>query len=137
VAFEVGDVGEALDFYGRMFEFGIRERSDGHALSCMGVQVLAVLKSDGAARRSVGDRRHIGIVVADRRAVAEVLGVDQGDRLDVVDPWGNHVQVVDYAEFRFRKAPEVQEALGLDDLAKSPEAVRELEEAGLAPVDTS
>jgi hypothetical protein len=54
-----------------------------------------------------------------------------------VDPWGNHLQVVDYAEFRFRKAPEVQEALGLDDLAKSPEAVRELEEAGLAPVDTS
>jgi hypothetical protein len=75
--------------------------------------VLALLKSDGA-RSSVDDRRHVGIVVADRRAVAEVLGVDQGDRLDVVDPWGNHVQVVDYAEFRFRKAPEVQEALGLD-----------------------
>jgi hypothetical protein len=98
--------------------------------------VLALLKSDGA-RSSVGDRRHVGIVVADRRAVAEVLGVDQDDRPDVLDPWGNHVQVVDYAEFRFRKAPEVQEALGLDDLAKSPEAVRELEEAGLAPVDTS
>jgi lactoylglutathione lyase len=136
VALEVGDVDEALDFYGRMFEFAIRERSNEHALICMGDQVLALFKSDGA-RRSVDDRRHVGIVVADRRAVAEVLGVDQGDRLDVVDPWGNHVQVVDYAEFRFRKAPEVQEALGLDDLAKSPEAVRELEEAGLAPVDTS
>jgi hypothetical protein len=60
--------------------------------------VLALLKSDGA-RRSVDDRRHVGIVVTDRRAVAEVLG--------------------------------------LDDLAKSLEAVRELEEAGLAPVDTS
>jgi hypothetical protein len=98
--------------------------------------VLALLKSDGA-RRSVDDRRHVGIVVTDRRAVADMLGVDHGDRLDVVDPWGNHVQVVDYAECRFRKAPEVQEALGLDDLAKSPEAVRELEEAGLAPVDGS
>jgi hypothetical protein len=50
---------------------------------------------------------------------------------------GNHVQVVDYAECRFRKAPDVQEAPGLDDVGKSPEAVRELEEAGLAPVDTS
>jgi catechol 2,3-dioxygenase-like lactoylglutathione lyase family enzyme len=136
VALEVGDVDEALDFYGRMFEFGIRERSDEHALICMGDQVLALFKSDGTGG-SVDDRRHVGIVVTDRRAVAEMLGADHGDRLDVVDPWGNHVQIVDYAECRFRKAPEVQVALGLDDLEKSPDAVRELEEAGLVPVDTS
>jgi hypothetical protein len=66
-----------------------------------------------------------------------MLGVDHGDRLDVVDPWGNHVQVVDYAECRFRKAPEVHEALALDGLTKSPTARRELAEAGLAPVDSS
>jgi catechol-2,3-dioxygenase len=136
VALEVGDVDEALEFYGRLFEFAVRERSGDHALICMGDQVLALFKSEGAGG-SVDDRRHVGIVVTDRRAVARAFGVDHGERLDVADPWGNHVHVVDYAECRFRKAPEVHEALGLGDVAKSPEAVRELEEAGLAPVDDS
>ena len=134
VALEVGDVDEALEFYGRLFDFGVRERSDEHALICMGDQVLALFKSDGGGPDG---RRHVGIVVTDRHAVARALGVECGDRLDVVDPWGNHVQVVDYAECRFRKAPEVHEALGLDGLRKPPAALQELEDAGLAPVHGS
>jgi lactoylglutathione lyase len=103
VALEVGDVDEALEFYARLFEFSIRERSDEHALICMGDQVLALFKGSAAEARPDG-RRHVGIVVTDRGAVASALELEHGDRLDVLDPWGNHVQVVDYAECRFRKA---------------------------------
>ena len=76
-------------------------------------------------------------MVSDRSAVARALDVAHGDRLDVLDPWGNRVEVVDYAECRFRNAPEVHEALALDGLRKSPTALRELAEAGLAPVHGS
>ena len=52
--------------------------------------------------------------------------------LDFHDPWGNHVQVVDYRDIQFSKPPAVLRAMGLDDLDKREAALREIRERGLA-----
>ena len=130
VALEVGDVPEALDFYGRLFDLRIRELGAYHALVCFGDQVLAFFAARGEPKRD--GRRHVGLVVDDKEGVRRALGYDGvGGRLDFHDPWGNHVQVVDYAECRFRKHPDVAQALGFDELEKSENALDELRAVGL------
>ena len=47
-------------------------------------------------------------------------------RLDFLDPWGNHWQVVDYSEIQFTKAPEILKGMGQDSLKKSEKALEEL-----------
>jgi lactoylglutathione lyase len=134
VALEVGDVDEALAFYGRIFEFELRGRVPGMAFVDMGDQFLVL----AAGRSQAPDgKRHFGLVVDDREEVrrrleeagAEVLG-SRG--LDFRDPWGNRVQVVQYSDIQFSKAPAVLAGMGLDDLGKSEPALRELREKGLA-----
>jgi catechol 2,3-dioxygenase-like lactoylglutathione lyase family enzyme len=131
---EVGDVDEALAFYGRIFEIELRGRVPGMAFVDMGDQFLVL----AAGRSQAPDgKRHFGLVVDDREEVrrrleeagAEVLG-SRG--LDFRDPWGNHVQVVQYSDIQFSKAPAVLAGMGLDDLGKSDSALRELREKGLA-----
>ena len=51
VALEVGDVDEALDFYGRLFEFELRGRVPGMAFVDMGDQFLALAQGRTAAAR--------------------------------------------------------------------------------------
>ena len=48
------------------------------------------------------------------------------------DPWGNLIQIVEYSEIQFSKAPGVLRGMGLDNLEKTPEALAELEAKGLA-----
>ena len=48
------------------------------------------------------------------------------------DPWGNHVQVVDYREVQFTKTPEVLRAIGLS-LEKTEQALAELRNRGIVP----
>ena len=72
VALEVGDVDEALAWYGRFFDVELRGR------------------------------------------------------------WGNNVQVVDYREIQFTKAPEIARGMGIDDLEKTDKALDELRAKGLA-----
>ena len=52
--------------------------------------------------------------------------------LDFRDPWGNHVEVVDYREIQFTKAENVLRGMGLDGLEKSEKALAELRSKGLA-----
>ena len=47
------------------------------------------------------------------------------------DPWGNHVQVVDYREIQFAKTDRVLRGMGLE-LEKTERALAELRAAGLA-----
>ena len=47
------------------------------------------------------------------------------------DPWGNHVQVVDYRDIQFTKTPEVLRAMNLDGLQKTEAAQREIRDRGL------
>jgi lactoylglutathione lyase len=133
VALEVGDLEEALAFYGRIFEIELRGRIPGMAFIDIGDQFIAL-----SERRTQppDEARHLGLVVDDREAVraaleeagAEIL---PGRGLDFRDPWGNHLQIVEYADIQFTKAPAVLEGMGLQDLRKRPEALRELREKGL------
>ena len=47
------------------------------------------------------------------------------------DPWGNVVEIVDYREIQFSKAPGVLDGMGLAGLEKTEAAQRELAEKGL------
>ena len=137
VACEVGDVDEALDVYESLFEFDLRSRSETTAFIDAGDQFIALAETDDAGETTV-DARHFGLVVDDADAVAERLEGLDIDRLDAPglefrDPWGNRVQVVDYAEIQFTKADHVLEGMGLADLEKTDDALRELDEKGLAP----
>jgi hypothetical protein len=59
------------------------------------------------------------------------VAVQPSGSLDFVDPWGNHVQVVDYRDIQFTKTGEVLAAMGVDRLDKSQSARRELEAKGI------
>jgi catechol 2,3-dioxygenase-like lactoylglutathione lyase family enzyme len=135
VALEVGDIDEALAWYGRFFEFELRGRAGARmAFIDMGDQFIAL-----AAGRSQPDDedRHFGLVVDDKEAVRSALqgagvNVRPAGSLDFSDPWGNHIQVVGYRDIQFTKAPAVLRAMGLDGLGKSEAAEREIRERGLA-----
>jgi catechol 2,3-dioxygenase-like lactoylglutathione lyase family enzyme len=134
VALEVGNVEDALRWYGRFFEFELRGRAGRMAFIDMGDQFIAL----AAGRTQPGDgARHFGLVVDDKEAVRKAMRqagteVRSSGSLDFLDPWGNHVQVVDYREIQFTKDPAVLEGMRLDGLAKAESAQRELREKGLA-----
>ncbi|HZO62832.1 MAG TPA: VOC family protein [Gaiellaceae bacterium] len=133
VALEVGDLEEALAFYGRIFELTLRGRhGSSMAFVDLGDQFIAL--SAGRAQPPDG-ARHLGLVVDDRegalRAAREAGAELLGDN-DFLDPWGNHVQVVDYRDVQFTKTDRVLAGMGLAGLAKSERALRELRGKGLA-----
>ena len=134
VALEVGDVDEALAFYGRIFAFTLRGRGKGQAFIDIGDQFLALMETKVPHR----DRgRHFGLVVDDRsevRRLAEEAGAEMlpGPFLDFLDPWGNRIEVVEYAGIQFSKTPQVLRAMGLD-LPKSRKALKELAAKGVTP----
>lgn len=135
VALEVGDVDEALAWYGRIFDFTLRGRSSGMAFVDMGDQFLAL---SSGRRQAADDHRHFGLVVDDKEAARRALeeaGAEilSGHGLNFRDPWGNLVQVVAYADIQFTKAPRVAHAMGLDRLGKSEWALEELRAKGIAP----
>jgi catechol-2,3-dioxygenase len=133
VALEVGDLEEALEFYGRIFDFELRGRVPGMAFIDMGDQFIALAENGTPA---ADERRHFGLVVDDlevaRAALADAgAEILSGRGLDFRDPWGNHVQVVDYREIQFERTPGVKRALGVESLEKSPSARAEIDEKGL------
>jgi lactoylglutathione lyase len=136
VALEVGDIDEALSFYGRLFEFELRGKSEDMAFIDLGDQFLALQK--GRSQPS-DDGRHFGLVVDDKEAVRHALnaaGVEAlpGPFLDFRDPWGNRIEIVGYDNIQFSKAPNVLLGMGLTHLSKTPQAIKELAEKGMAPV---
>jgi lactoylglutathione lyase len=134
VALEVGDIGEALAWYGRFFDLRLRGRAGGSmAFVDMGDQFIALAR--GRSQPPDTDR-HFGLVVDDKetlRAELEAAGVEVSHppSLDFRDPWGNHVQAVDYGEIQFTKAPEVLRGMDLE-LEKTEQAKAELRKKGLA-----
>jgi catechol 2,3-dioxygenase-like lactoylglutathione lyase family enzyme len=132
VALEVGDIDQALDFYGRIFEITLRGRGPRMAFIDMGDQFLAL---SATAQPTRDNDRHVGLVVDDlaatRRALVEgAAEVLSGRGLDFLDPWGNRVQVVQYDEIQFTKAEPVLRGMGLD-LPKTEAARAELRAKGL------
>ncbi len=134
VALEVGDVDEALAWYGRFLRFDLRGRRPTMVWIDLGDQFLA-LSSGG--RQGPDEGRHFGLVVDDKEGVRAALteaGVDvpESGGLRFHDPWGNAVEIVDYRDVQFTKAPAILAALAPDGLEKSAGAREELARKGLA-----
>lgn len=134
VAIEVGDLDEALAWYGQFFELELRGRIGSQiAFVDMGDQFLAFARNEKFVPEG---ERHFGLVVDDKDAArAAIVGagidVSPPPALDFRDPWGNLVQVVDYRDVQFTKAPAVARALGIDGIEKSAKAQTELREKGI------
>ena len=135
VALEVGDIDAALAFYGRIFDFELRSKSATAAFIDLGDQFIALQKG---RTQPADDGRHFGLVVDDKEAVREALAdagvkVLPGPFLDFLDPWGNRIEIVGYANIQFTKAPNVLRGMGLSHLSKNQTAIKELTDKGMAP----
>jgi len=134
VALEVGDIDEALAFYGRIFDFQLRGKSKTMAFIDLGDQFIAL---QAGRKQPPDDGRHVGLVVDDKevaRAALKAAGVKllDGPFLDFRDPWGNRIEIVGYDNIQFTKAPNVLRGMGLTHLTKNESAKKELADKGMA-----
>src|SRR5689334_6473836 len=134
VALEVGDIEEAVAFYGRLFDFHLRGKTKTMAFIDLGDQFLAL---QAGRQQPADDGRHVGLVVDDKeaaRAALQAAGVTllDGPFLDFRDPWGNRIEIVGYENIQFTKAPNVLRGMGLTHLIKNESAKEELAKKGMA-----
>ncbi len=134
VALEVGDIDEALEWYGRFLDFELRGKRRTMAWIDLGDQFIAL---SAGRRQGPDDGRHFGLVVDDKEALRAALAADGitvaasgGLRFD--DPWGNAIEIVDYRDVQFTKAPAILDVLAPEGLEKSADARAELARKGLA-----
>src|SRR5579871_122889 len=114
VALEVGDIDEALAFYGKIFDFTLRAKRPGNAFIELGDQFINLMQAPGAGRDR---RRHFGLVVDNRAQVRDLVTAAGGELLpgpflDFLDPWGNRVEVVEYRDIQYTKAPHIMRRWG-------------------------
>jgi lactoylglutathione lyase len=134
VAIEVGNIDEALDWYGKIFEFSLRGKNERMAFIDMGDQFINLtLVPDYAVPGE--EKRHIGFVVDDRSRIIELAKAAgarfvEGPFLDFLDPWGNRLELVEYSNIQYTKAPNVMRGMGLD-LDKNDKAKKELADKGM------
>ena len=133
VVLEVDDLDQALDFYGSLFDFTLRGRSDHNAFIDLGDQFIQLT----LGKTQVPDtKRHFGLVVDDREAVRRAMerhGIKSiNDRLNILDPWGNRIEIVPYSDCQFTKAPQVLNGMGVAPIAKTSAAIEELKKKGMA-----
>ena len=136
VAIEVGDIDEALAWYRQIFDFTLRGKGERNAFIDMGDQFINLTRVPDYRQDGV-ERRHIGFVVDDRSTVkarAEAAGAKmvEGPFLDFLDPWGNRIEIIEYSNIQFTKAPEVLRGMGLA-LDKNDNAKKELADKGMVP----
>ena len=134
VALEVGDLEQALEWYGRIFQFEVEREADFPQMAFvqMGDQFLNLTEG---RTQAADEERHFGLVGDDKeatRAALEAAGAQivPGRGLDFLDPWGNRIQVVAYGDIQFTKTPTVMRGMDLE-LPKSERALAELRENGL------
>jgi lactoylglutathione lyase len=135
VAFEVRDLDEALEWWGRWFAFELRGRRQTMAWIDLGDQFVALSQVHGGPRDGESGR-HVGIVVDDKEGLRAALrdageDVSHSGRLRVRDPSGNLIEIVDYRDVQFSKPDAVLKGMGLDNLEKSAAARDELAAKGL------
>jgi lactoylglutathione lyase len=134
VVLEVDDLDKALEFYGALFEFTLRGKSEHNAFIDLGDQFIQLT----LGRTQVADtKRHFGFVVDDREAVKRAmdrLGIESiNDRMNILDPWGNRIEIVPYDDVQFTKAANILKGMGLTPLEKTASAIEELKKKGMAP----
>jgi len=136
VAIEVGDIDEALAWYGKIFDFNLRGKGERNAFIDMGDQFVNLTRVP-AYQVAGQERRHIGFVVDDRSRIIELAKAAgarfvEGPFLDFLDPWGNRLEIIEYSNIQFTKAPNVMRGMGLE-LDKNASAKKELAEKGMSP----
>jgi lactoylglutathione lyase len=135
VAIEVGDIDAALEWYGRLFSFTLRGKGDRNAFIDMGDQFINMTLAPSPPRAET-ERRHVGLVVDDRSRMLELAKAAgarmvEGPFMDFLDPWGNRLEIIEYSNIQFTKAPQVLRGMGLA-LDKNETARRELADKGMA-----
>ena len=134
VAIEVGDIDEALAWYARIFDFTLRGKGERNAFIDMGDQFVNLTLVPNYAVNGE-EKRHIGFVVDDRSRIldlAKAAGARmvEGPFLDFLDPWGNRLEIIEYSNIQFTKAPNVMRGMGLA-LDKNDKAKKELADKGM------
>ncbi|MDE0972887.1 MAG: VOC family protein [Arenicellales bacterium] len=139
VALEVGNIAEALAFYGRILNFTITSQSENAAFIYFGDQFINFAKG---RTQAPDEKRHFGIAVDNKELVRDTLiemGVALlgGRFLDFLDPWGNRVEITTYTNIMFSKSTAVLRGMDMDHLQKTDEALAELDKHGLGTLDDS
>ena len=139
VALEVGNIAEALVFYGRILNFTITSQSENAAFIYFGDQFINFAKG---RTQAPDEKRHFGIAVDDKELVRDTLiemGVALlgGRFLDFLDPWGNRIEITTYTNIMFSKSTPVLRGMDMDHLQKTDEALAELDKHGLGTLDDS
>ncbi len=133
VVLEVGDLDEALKFYGAIFDFTLRGKGERNAFIDLGDQFIQLSLGKTQA---ADNKRHFGFVVDNSEPVDRALkelGVERLDqRLNFRDPWGNRIEVVPYDDIQFTKASHVLKGMGVGALEKTPNAIDELKKKGMS-----
>jgi catechol 2,3-dioxygenase-like lactoylglutathione lyase family enzyme len=132
VALQVDDLEECVAFYTDLFQpVSVNRDVPGAAFLDLGDQFLALFERGPRA-----EEPHFGLVVDDKEAVRrrfEEAGLEvlPGRFLDVRDPSGNRVQIVQYDQIQFTKTDRVLAGMRLQ-LGKSEQAIAELRAKDLA-----
>ena len=135
VALEVGNIQEALDFYGEFIDFEISKQSDTAAFIYFGDQFI---NFSLGRKQGPDNERHFGIAVDDKelaRRALEDMGVVflDGQFMDFLDPWGNRIEITTYTNIQFTKADHVLRGMGLEHLKKNENSILELAKKNMAP----
>ena len=135
VALEVGNIQEALDFYGGFIEFEISKQSETAAFIYFGDQFI---NFSLGRKQGPDNARHFGIAVDDKelaRRALEDMGIVflDGQFMDFLDPWGNRIEITTYTNIQFTKANHVLRGMGLEHLKKNKKSILELAKKNMAP----
>ncbi|KTD57061.1 fosfomycin resistance protein FosB [Legionella santicrucis] len=123
VALAVGDIDKALEFYGSIFDFKIKNKDHEKAFIDIGDQFLALFSKNFKPQED--SIRHFGLVVDNRTDVlklAQKAGATISHKtpfMEFTDPWGNLIQVINYEDIEFKKDPEILKKMGLTLVKKA------------------
>ena len=139
IALEVGNIAEALAFYGSFLNFTITSQTEDAAFIYFGDQFINFEKG---RTQTPDEKRHFGIAVDDKELVRNTLTEMDvtllgGQFLDFLDPWGNRIEITTYTNIMFSKTTAILRGMGIDHLQKTDHAIAQLNEHGFGPVDNS
>ena len=139
LALEVGNIAEALAFYGSFLNFTITSQTEDAAFIYFGDQFINFAKG---RTQTPDDKRHFGIAVDDKELVRKTLiNMDvtliNGRFLDFLDPWGNRIEITTYTNIMFSKTSPILRGMGMDHLQKTDKVLAELGKRGLSTIEDS
>ncbi len=139
IALEVGNIAEALAFYGSFLNFTITSQTEDAAFIYFGDQFINFAK--GRTQAS-DEKRHFGIAVDDKELVRNTLTQMDvtllgGQFLDFLDPWGNRIEITTYTNIMFSKTTAILRGMDMDHLQKTDQVLAQLDKHGLGTLDDS